>query len=159
MGLILAAMAVLAAGSYEQTTPVGLGFPYLVTLSFVAVDLLVVVAIATLLAISAATPSFVLIGTIGFVLIARSYTPIMDLLHNSPYVVNQFADPGLYKDSLGLLAFLMPDLGRLDVRMIALYDQMRFLPSDWPLLVGATLIYVVSLLALTSWVLNKREFN
>lgn len=159
MGLILGAFALIAGRGYEQATPITLGLPYLITLAFIAIDLLVTVAIATLLAVTATTPSFVLIGTIGFILIARSYTPIIQLLRNNPYVVDQFADPRLYQDSLGLLAFILPDLGRLDVRMIVLYDKMAFLPPDWPMLLGATLAYIVALLGLAVWVLNKREFN
>lgn len=159
MGVMLAGLTLYAGLGYEQATPVALGSPYVITLLFIAVDLLVVIAIATLLAISASTPSFVLIGTLGFILIARSYTPIIELLRNNPYVVSQFADPRLYQDSLGLLAFLLPDLGRLDVRMIALYDQIAFLPTNWPLLLGATLAYVAALLGLATWVLNKREFS
>jgi len=159
MGAILALLTVYAGSDYKQTTPISLGFPYIITLCFIAIDQLVVIAIAILLAVSAATPSFVLVGTIGFILIARSYTPIIELLRSNPYVVSNFADPRIYQDSLGLLAFLLPDLGRLDVRMIALYDKMAFLPPDWPLLLAATLAYVVALLALAVWVLNKREFN
>ncbi len=159
MGLTLAGLTLLIGSAYEQTTPISLGLPYLSTLFFISIDLLVVIAIASLLAVTATTPSFVLIGTIGFVLIARSYTPIIELLRNSPSVVSSFADPRIYQDSLGLLAFVLPDLGRLDVRMIALYDKMAFLPSDWLMLVTATLAYVAALLGLSVWVLNKREFN
>lgn len=159
MGLLLALLTMAIGHSYAQTTPVALGLPYLATLAFIAVDLLVTIAIATLLAISATTPSFVLLGTVGFVVIARSYTPIIELLRSNPYVVDKLADPRLYQDSLGLLAFALPDLGRLDVRMVALYDRMAFLPADWPLLLAATLAYVAALLGLAVWVLDKREFN
>lgn len=159
LGLLLTALVNVAGGDYQQATPIALGLPYQITLSFVAVDLLVAVAVASLLAISASTPAFVLIGTIGFLLIARSYTPIIELLRSNPYAVSNFADPRLYQDSLGLLAFLLPDLGRLDVRMIALYDKMAFMPAEWPLLLLATLVYVAFLLGLSVWILNKREFN
>ncbi len=159
LGLILGLLVYYISQTYEQAMPVSLGLPYITTLLFLAIDLLVVVAMAILLAVAARTPSFVLIGTIGFVLIARSYTPIIELLRSSPYVVSNFADPRLYQDSLGLLAFLIPDLGRLDVRMIALYNQMSFLPSGWHLLLVATIAYVVALLALSTWILNKREFS
>jgi hypothetical protein len=100
-----------------------------------------------------------LLGVLGFVLIARSYTPLIELLSANPYVVQDFADPRLYQDSVGLLALILPDLGRLDVRMIALYNDMAFLPDDWPLLIVATLAYCAVLLGLSIWVLNKREFN
>lgn len=159
MGFILALLVHFVAGSYEQATPVSLGLPYLITLAFLVADLLVVIAIAALLAVSATTPGFVLIGTIGFILIARSYTPIIELLRNNPFVVSNFADPHLYQDSLGLLAFVLPDLGRMDVRMISLYDKIAFMPTDWPLLLAATLAYTAALLGLAIWVLNKREYS
>lgn len=159
MGLILAGLSHYIAGTYEQTTPISLGLPYFITLLYIVADLVVVIAIASLLAVSAKTPSFVLIGTIGFTLIARSYTPIIELLRSNPHSVSAVVDPRLYQDSLGLLAFVLPDLGRLDVRMIALYDKMNFLPQDWPLLLGSTLAYSGALLGLAVWVLNKREFN
>lgn len=159
MGLLLAALTHYAISDYKQTTPITLGLPYITTLFFIALDLVVVIAIAVLLAVSATTPSFVLIGTIGFILIARSYTPIIELLKSNPNVISAVADPHLYQDSLGMLSFLLPDLGRIDVRMIALYDQMRFIPSDWPYLVIAILAYSSTLLGISVWVLNKREFS
>lgn len=159
MGLLLAMLTKFSGRGYDTQTPVSLGLPYLVTLGFIIVDITVVIAMSTLLAISASTYSFVLIGTIGFILIARSYTPIIQLLHNNPYTVSTFSDPRLYQDSLSMLSFILPDLGRLDVRMIALYDRMAFMPADWPYLLGATVAYVIALLGLTVWILNKREFN
>lgn len=159
MGVGLALLLAVIAKNYAQTTAISLGLPYWITLALLAVDTLVVIAVATLLAITAKTPSFVLIGTIGFTLIARSYTPIIELLRSSPYVVEKMVDPRLYQDSLGMLAFLLPDLGRLDVRMIALYDKMAFMPHDWPLLLIASLAYVVALLAAAGWLLKRREFS
>jgi len=159
MSLLLAGLTTYAGSSYAQTTPVSLSTPYMITLGFIAADLLVAISISILLAVSATTPSFVLIGSIGFLIIARSYTPIIELLRNTPSVVSEFADPHLYQDSLGLIAFVLPDLGRLDVRMIALYDQIKFLPSDWLLLLTATMFYAAALFGLAIWVLNKREFS
>lgn len=159
MGSILAGLSAYAETIYHQATPVALGTPYLITLASIALDLLIVVAVASLLAVSARTPSFVLIGTLGFVLICRSYTPIVELLRSNPYVVSDFVDPRLYQDSLSLLVFILPDLGRLDVRMIALYNDMAFLPTDWPLLLISILAYAGALLGLSVWVLNKREFS
>ena len=159
MSLILAGLVIFAQSGYTQATPVSLAWPYVVTLMSIALDGLVVISIATLLAVSATTPSLVLIGTIGFILIARSYTPIIALLQSNPNTVSEYVDPHLYQDSLGLIAFLVPDLGRLDVRMVALYDKMQFLPADWPLLVVSTFTYAIAILALSAWVLNKRELS
>lgn len=158
-GMVLALLVQFSISDYEQATPPSLGLPYLITLGFIAIDLLVIIAIATLIAVSSKTPSFVLVGTMGFLLIARAYTPIIELLKSNPYTVSTFADPRIYQDSLSMLSFLLPDLGRMDVRMIALYDKMAFMPSDWHLLLMATLAYASALLALSAWILNKREFS
>lgn len=156
---VLAALVVYVGGSYEQATPVALGWPYLVTLVFASIDLLVVLSIATVLAVTTSTPSFVLVGTLGFALIARSYMPIIQLLQGADYLVDKFADPRLYKNSLTLLSFVLPDLGTLDVRMIALYNKMAFMPSQWGLLLVAALAYAVALLSFAVWRLNRREFS
>ena len=159
MAVILAFLTTYAGETYQQATPVSLGIPYLITLFFIGLDLLVVVAVSTLLAVSSVTTSFVLIGTFGFIFIARSYTPIIELLKSNPYAVSDYVDPELYKDSLSAISFILPDLGRLDVRMIAMYDKMEFLPDEWMLLVASVLAYVVATFALSVWVLNKRELN
>lgn len=159
LSCVLAMLSAYAMSLYHQATAVSLGVPYLITIGMLALDLTVVLAFAVLLAVSARTPSFVLLGVLGFVLVARSYTPLIELLSANPYVVEGFADPRIYKESIGLLAFLLPDLGRLDVRMIALYNSMEFLPGDWLLMIFGLFAYVVFLLGLSVWILNKREFS
>lgn len=168
--LVLAAMLILMSGllallvnfvarGYPQTTPVALGLPYLVTLLFASVDLLVVVGMATLIALSTTTPSFVLIGTLGFLLIARSYMPIVQLLQNAEYLVDKFADPRLYKSSLNALNFVLPDLGTMDIRMVALYGKLEFMPPQWPILLASALVYAVALFCVAVWRLNSREYS
>lgn len=161
LGLLVILAAVLAGltawigHDYAQATPPDLGLPYLVTIAFIALDLLVVLAIGTLIAVATTTPSFVLIGTLGFMLVARSYSAIVALLtHDSTLVTN--ADS--YQSSLSLLGYLLPDLGALDVRMISLYGQWQFLPEDWALRVLATLAYAAALLALAVWTLKRKRF-
>src|SRR5690606_23694831 len=74
LGLLLALVLLqvvlvgFIADVYPQATPVAIGQPYLVTIAFMALDLLVLAALAILLAVVASTPSFVLIGTFGFML-------------------------------------------------------------------------------------------
>jgi len=53
---------------------------------------------------------------------------------------------------------LYPDLGALDVRMVALYSKLELLPADWPWLVLSCLIYTVGLLALAVWALQRKRF-
>lgn len=152
---VLAAFVASLAKGYAQATPVALGWPYWITIAFILLDLFVVLALGILLAVAASTPSFVLIGALGFMLIARSFSAIIDLLlHDHGLVGSAEA----YSNSLGLLGYLLPDLGALDVRMIALYGRMEFLPADWPWLVLSSLVYASAFLALAVWVFNRKRF-
>lgn len=141
---------------YPQATPVDMGGPYLIAMVFVLLDLVVLAALATLLAIVASTPSFVLLGTIGFMLVARSYGEIVELLSNN---VGLVANAEGYRSSLGLLGYLFPDLGALDLRMLALYGKLEFLPHDWLWLVISSLGYVLGLLSLALWALQRKRFG
>lgn len=159
MGGLLAGLVSHVSGTYSQGTSISLKFPYLVTLLFLAVDLFLALAIASFFAVTTTTPSFVLIGTLGSVLIARTYMPIIQLLQDADYLVKKIADPKLYKESLSALNFVLPDLGTLDVRMIALYNKMAFLPGHWAMLVGGVLAYAVALISLAAWRMNARQFS
>ncbi len=123
---------------------------------FMSLDLLVLCAVALLLAVVASTPSFVLVGTFGFMLIARSYSAIIELLLRETYVVD---NPEGYRASLGMLGYLLPDLGRLDVRMVALYGYWDFIPGDWFVLLVSSLIYICALLCLSVWLLERKLFS
>ncbi len=156
--LLAAALALLVwliGQGYAQATPVALGSHFMVTIAFIGADLLLLTAVATLLAVVASTPSFVLIGAFGFMLVARSFGAIVELLTRNTTVVS---DAGSYRSGIGLLGYLLPDLGALDVRMVALYGKWELLPSDWPWLVLSCLSYTVGLLALAVWALNRKRF-
>lgn len=155
MALLLALLVELVGKDYAQGTPVALGQHYLLTIGFVGVDLLLLAALACLLAVVASTPSFVLIGTFGFMLMARSFAAVIELLSRNALVVG---DAENYRSGVGLLGYLLPDLGALDVRMVALYGNMGFLPSDWPWLLLSSMIYIVVLLAFAVWALQCKRF-
>ncbi|MFT3757751.1 hypothetical protein [Thauera sp.] len=155
LGALLAGLTTWIGHGYAQSTPPDLGLPYLVTLAFIALDLLVVLTIGTLIAVTTTTPSFVLIGTLGFMLVARSYSAIVALLTRDSTLVGH-ADT--YQSSLSLLGYLLPDLAALDVRMISLYGQWQFLPEDWALRVVSALAYAAALLGLSVWALNRKKF-
>lgn len=159
MAVVLVPLVHYAATLYEQSTAVSLGIPYLITLAFLVVDLVVVVAFATLLAVAATTPSFIMIGSIGFVLVARSYSSVIELMRQDQNLVADLADPEKYRQSLSALNFLLPDLGALDVRMIALYDQMAFLPADWWLRIIGALAYSILLIGFATFLLKRRDFG
>lgn len=155
MALLLALLVGLVAEGYAQGTPVALDQHYLVTIGFIGVDLLLLTAMTCLLAVVASTPSFVLVGTFGFMLMARSFSAIVDLLTRDTWVVG---DAESYRVGVGLLGYLLPDLGALDVRMVALYGTMDFLPVGWPWLLLSSLVYIVALLALAVWALQRKRF-
>lgn len=155
MALLLVSLVEWVGQGYAQATPVALSQHYLLTIGFVGVDILLLAALACLLAVVATTPSFVLIGTFGFMLMARSFAAIVELLSRDALVVG---DAESYRAGVGLLGYLLPDLGALDVRMIALYGNMDFLPADWPLLLLSSLTYTVALLALAIWALQRKRF-
>lgn len=151
----LALLVGLVGQGYTQSTPVSLGLHYLLTIGFISLDILLLTAVATLLAVVASTPSFVLIGTLGFMLLARSFANIVELLTRNSTLVS---DASSYRMGVGLLSYLLPDLGALDVRMVALYSRMELLPADWPWLVSSTLAYSIGLLAVAIWALQRKRF-
>lgn len=159
--VLLAIAALLALLIYffsvflAQSESISLGLPYWLAMAFMAVDFLVLLAVAVFLAIVASTPSFVLLGTLGFMLIARTYAAIIALLTANAGVVVH-ADS--YRANLGLLGYLLPDLGALDVRTVALYGRMDFLPADWPVLLVSALAYVFGFLGLAVWALQRKRF-
>jgi len=153
---LLSAEVALVGQRFQQPTPVSLGAPLWLAVLFVALDLLVLLCLACFLAVMATTPSFVLIGTLGFMLIARSYSAMLALLNTNHELVG---NAETYRDSLGILGYLLPNLGALDIRMIALYARMDLMPQDWQIVVGNTLFYALGLLALTVWRFQRKQFS
>lgn len=154
MALLLVALVWLVGRGDAKGASIALDH-YLVTIVFIGLDLLLLASLACLLAVVASTPSFVLIGTFGFMLMARSFSAIVKLLNRDASVVG---DAESYLAGVGLLSYLLPDLGALDVRMVALYGEMNFLPADWPWLLLSSLAYVIALLALAVWALQRKRF-
>ena len=152
---VLAAVVTLAGRDYNQMTKVALGFPYLITLFFLLLDIAVVTAFAVALATVATTPNLVLLGGIGFMIAARSAATIVQLLEREQELVK-----GAQWYHLGLqnVRWFMPDLAALDVRAIALYGRMEFLPpASWALMLMA-LGYTAVLLIFACLRFERRQF-
>ncbi len=156
MALTLGGLITFITQGYDQATPVSLGGPYLITLGFIVVDLFVLSSMAAFLCVVATTPSFILIGTLGFMLVARSYSNIMMLLAQGGGAVS---NPELYYNSLGILSYLLPDLAAMDVRMVALYNSLDFLPTNWLMMVFSVLAYGFMLIGLALWGLQRKRFS
>ncbi|WP_241694827.1 hypothetical protein [Stutzerimonas stutzeri] len=154
LSFLLAVCVWLISKGYQQSTPIALGVPFLSTIIFFALEIFLLNAIAVFIAVTASTPSFVLIGTSGFMVIARSFSPVIELLKGSATAA--FSTDG-YRTGVGLLGYLLPDLGALDIRMVALYGRMEFLPSNWPLLILSTVSYTIGILSLAVWALQRKR--
>lgn len=156
MTSLLAIMIWLVGRGYAQATPVALDHHYVLTIGFIAIDLFVISSLASFLAIIASTPSFVLIGTLGFMVVARSFSNIIMLLTEQYWLVSS---PEIYRESLGFLGYLLPDLGALDIRAITLYGTMDFLPSEWPALLLTMLSYSGIFIGASLLALQRKRFS
>jgi Cu-processing system permease protein len=141
---------------YPQYVAFQVGWGYFSFLIFMLFDFLVIFSVAVFLGVSASTSSFVLVGTLGFMIVARSYGVIVDLISRESGLVKN-ADG--YKDGLGMLSYFFPDLGGLDVRGLALYNRVEFLPSDWVYLIAACLLYTVALFVAAMLFLKNKKFS
>lgn len=154
LAAVLLALLVWGLGSLSGAKFVGLQWSYLVVIGFIGVDAFLLLCVAFLLAVVASTQSFILLGTLGFMLIARSYSVILALLASgSGLVLQQEA----YRGVLEWLYYVVPDLSVLDVRMIALYGRMEFMPGDWVSSIFGVLIYALGVLALAVWVFQRKR--
>ena len=157
MAIVLAWITSYILSGYEQSTPVDLGLPYLLTFGFIATDLFVITAVAGLLSIVASTSSFVLIGTLGFMMITRSYANIINLLEQRRFLFDSNTE--LYQHSLSTLNYFLPNLAAMDIRMASLYGRIELIPDDWLANLSACLAYGIALIAFTLLFLQRKRFN
>ena len=156
LGILQVWLTGIVSSFYPQATSVVLGQSYVIVMAFFWIDLLVLTGFSAVLAVFASTPSFVLVGTFGFMLVARSYGAIIDLLGQGGELVSHAEG---YRSTLGILSYFLPDLGALDVRMIALYGKSNFLSSDWPWFILSNLAYAMAMLAFSVWLLQRKRFS
>lgn len=164
--LVFAALLVLAAflflvvslfqTEYSQATPVSFGGFYLVAISFLMIEVLVVASFCTLLAVYSSSQGFILIGAFGFLLVSRSFSAVVKLLEGDTTLV---VDAVSYTANVGALSYLLPDLGGIDVRMISLYGSWEFLPGNYIWLLASNLFYVGVCLFLAVAVLKRKHFS
>jgi len=157
--VLLWAELFLLSHSYAQSTPISFGSLYWLNFIFIGFDFLVLASVALLLSIVASTSNFILIGTFGFMIIARSFSAIVKFLNETNSLVNDETFSALSLLSLKNLSYFLPDLGALDVRMIALYNKIEFLPSNWIVLIIISLSYTLAFVALSNHLLNKKRFK
>lgn len=148
-----------SAMGYAQSTPVTTGGKYYLAMTFVFIDLIAVTAFSVMVAVCPITPTFLPVSVVGFVLIARSYMAIVELLLDNKNLVSKLVEPQDYTNAISMLRYVFPDLGSLDIRKIALYNNIDFLPQEWSLIVGASICWSALMLCIAAIVLNRRALD
>lgn len=140
---------------YAQMRPPALGWSYWLVLLGMWLDLLVVAAFALLLATLSTTPFLPFLLGLAFALAARGMGPTID------YLRGERSDPlheQLFSPLLEHAYVWLPDLSRLDWRVLSLYD----LPPE-PLAMALAalnaLTYIAALTALAIVIFQRRNFT
>ena len=154
--LLLQLFVAFVESTYDQARSVSLGLEYWIAVCFVALDLLVIASVSLLLAVVAKTPGFVLLGTIGFSIVARSYGAILDLLSGNIIIVERQEE---YRSTLGLIRILLPDLGALDMRHIALYDDVSYFPANFGIGLISVTFFCIAVLSLSMFLFKRRRLD
>lgn len=158
MFLVLGLEIFWISGWYQQSTAVSLGEGLFITASLLMVDVLVFSVVVVFLSIFSSSPGFVFLGGVGFLIIARSYSSVLELLGVSPWVVgDDYA--GLYRGGVGWLYYVVPDLGRLDVRGVALYSSREVLPSGLFWSVVSSVSYAIFVFFLAVLAVRRRRMD
>lgn len=156
LALTVAIVVASIGPASAQGTQVALGLPYVLTCALIWCDVAVVVAFGTALAVVATTPHLVFVGGLGFMIIARSATAVIALLEREQDLL-----PGadLYHQGLLWVQWIIPDLGALDVRAIALYGKMELLTIPAWAMVAMPLGCIGVLLSFSIYRFARREFT
>ena len=155
VGLALWMMLYFFGSSHQQLQPPAFGLPYVMALTGIWLDLLVVAAFAILLASLSTTPYLPLLLGFAFALAGRGLGPTIDHLRSTR------SDPlhqSLFGPVLEHAYAWLPDLSRLVWRALSLYGLM----PDISVMALATLnamAYIALLLTLAAVIFQRRSFT
>lgn len=156
LGLGLAAIAHYAGGSYRQLLPLDLGGGYLMALTYLWLDIAVVIAFTVLIAALSTTPMLPFALGAAFAMATHAIGPVLGYLERG--AEGDIVLVAQYKPVLSAAQWLVPDLGRLDLRDWPLYGQA---PELSYLIASAIMAIACSglmlLLAVRSF--SRREFS
>lgn len=149
-------LSVVLGFFFRQDVVVGFVGEFSLLFLFYFVESVFVAALACFLSVIASSQGFILVGVVGGVVAARSYSYVVSL-----FAVGGFSIGGgdLYRSSMDVLFYFLPDLGALDVRAVVLYGKMEFLPSDWFFLLVSCMVYSLGIFFLTAWAINRKRLN
>ena len=155
LGLMLTGSAYLAGREYIQASPIDLGWGLWLTLLFILIDIAVVGAVTMLIATLSSTPLLPLALGAAFAVAARSLGTTIAYLRDKDSGASEWS--ATLGPVVDCLHWLVPDLGRLDIRAMALYSQAPALEElVWP--AGTCLAYIFVALTLAVLVFRRRQF-
>lgn len=153
--LLYATTQLVGLGDFKQSRPVNLGAGYLLTLVYLAIDVCVVTAFTVLISAFSTTPllPFALGG--AFAVGAHAIGPALDFLADKNSGAAEHAT--LLGPIVNSIRWILPDLSKLDIRPLALYDAWpSALSLVYPLFMA--IAYIGIMLALAVVIFRKREF-
>lgn len=156
LGLLLLITVNLSGDGYEQSTPVDLGAPFILTLLYIALDLSVIASFGVLVSAVSTTPLLPLALGFAFAVAARSLGPVIDFLLSEGQTAREMR--AMYGSMIDVVRWVVPDLSRLDIRSVALYgkwpEELFLLPSA-----AMAVAYIGALMCLAVILFSRRQFN
>ncbi|WP_432723353.1 hypothetical protein R0381_001150 [Jeongeupia wiesaeckerbachi] len=156
MGLSLLLLVTLAGNGYHQAFQVDMQLTYFGNMLLIWLDIACVLAFVFLLSSLATSALLPMMLGITFAVIARSYGSVLALLADKQGEAADIAP--VFMPLVNMIAWLIPDLGRLDVRASVLYRA----PINYPDLavnIVVVVAYSAFSLGLAALLFSRREFN
>jgi len=156
LGGLMSLMVSVSGGNFVQVSPVEIGFGLWATMLYVFIDIAVVAAFTILIATISTTPLLPLALGVAFAIAARSLGTALAYLRDKDSGAVDVADA--LGPVVSAFQWLIPDLGRLDIRSAALYGQ-------WPTFEVAALsaamcaTYIIATLAISTVIFRNRQFS
>lgn len=154
--LLVLAMVSVSSWGYEASSRPDLGLAYWLAVLGIFLDVVLVVAVAIWLSTLAETPFLPLLVGLGFAIAGHAIGPVLDYLMYSPYADQKLVEHHL--PWLQALRWVLPDLSRLDWRVVPLYGQV-FAPTTFVYCLSLVAGYSTMLLSLSFIHFSRREFK
>ncbi|WP_152987233.1 hypothetical protein [Pseudomonas sp. TTU2014-080ASC] len=145
---LLGGMAYFVSLGYQQATAISMS-GFAIFIAFFLLDVFVILSVSVFVSMITSSTGFLFFTIIGFSIVSRTYYSVIQLL----------ADGAPLESGISMLKWLVPDLGSLDIRGVALYGKIEFLPDQWALLIAGTLGYAVLFLAFAVMALQNKRFS
>ncbi|WP_027468360.1 ABC transporter permease [Deefgea rivuli] len=156
LAIVLVLVVKAANWGYIVPHQLQLGWPLIWTLLGILLDLSVVTAVAMSIALISTSAIMPLLCGIGFALSARMMGPILTYLSQGADGDTELANN--FTPIINKIAWLIPDLDRLDIRSWPLYG----IKPDFSIFLASNLSitsYTIVILAIGVFAFNKREFS